>query len=148
VVVFPALLLNYCGQGALLLLDSTARSNPFYALVPRSMLVPSVLLATLATIIASQALISGAFSLTRQAVQLGYVPRLNVVHTSRENEGQIYLPAVNQFLMVTCIALVLGFRESSKLAAHGIAVTDVLVTTIIALHRPACLALDAARPWR
>jgi KUP system potassium uptake protein len=132
VVVFPALLLNYCGQGALLLLDSTARSNPFYALVPRSLLVPSVLLATLATIIASQALISGAFSLTRQAVQLGYVPRLNVVHTSRENEGQIYLPAVNQFLMVACIALVLGFRESSKLAAaYGIAVTGTMLVTAI-----------------
>jgi KUP system potassium uptake protein len=134
-VVFPALLLNYCGQGALLLLDSAARSNPFYALVPRSLLVPSVVLATVATIIASQALISGAFSLTRQAVQLGYVPRLNVVHTSPENEGQIYLPGVNQFLMVACIALVLGFRESSKLAAaYGIAVTGTMLVTTIAYH--------------
>jgi len=136
VVVFPALLLNYCGQGALLLLDHSARANPFYALVPRSLLVPSVVLATVATIIASQALISGAFSLTRQAVQLGYVPRLNVVHTSRESEGQIYLPAVNDFLMVACIALVLGFRESSKLAAaYGVAVTGtMLVTTIVYNH--------------
>src|SRR5262249_1611708 len=133
VVVFPALLLNYCGQGALLLLDHSARANPFYALVPRSLLVPSVVLATVATIIASQALISGAFSLTRQAVQLGYVPRLNVVHTSRENEGQIYLPAVNAFLMVACIALVLGFRESTKLAAaYGIAVPGtMLIPTIV-----------------
>ena len=132
-VVFPALLLNYCGQGALLLSDTAARANPFYALVPRPLLVPSVVLATLATIIASQALISGAFSLTRQAVQLGYVPRLNIVHTSRENEGQIYLPAVNQFLMVACIALVLGFQQSSQLAAaYGIAVTGtMLITTLV-----------------
>jgi KUP system potassium uptake protein len=135
VVVFPALILNYCGQGALLLLDSAARANPFYALVPRALLVPSVVLATVATIIASQALISGAFSLTRQAVQLGYVPRLNVVHTSRENEGQIYLPAVNDFLMVACIALVLGFRESSRLAAaYGIAVTGTMLVTTIAYN--------------
>src|SRR6516165_1494551 len=132
-VVFPALLLNYCGQGALLLHDTAARANPFYALVPRPLLVPSVLLATVATIIASQALISGAFSLTRQAVQLGYVPRLNIVHTSRENEGQIYLPAVNSFLMVACIALVLGFQQSSRLAAaYGIAVTrTMLITSLV-----------------
>jgi len=129
-VVFPALLLNYCGQGALLLSDTAARANPFYALVPRPILVPSVVLATIATVIASQALISGAFSLTRQAVQLGYVPRLNIVHTSRENEGQIYLPAVNQFLMVACIALVLGFQQSSRLAAaYGIAVTGTMLIT-------------------
>ena len=132
-LVFPALILNYCGQGALLLFDGSARANPFYALVPRPLLVPSVVLATVATIIASQALISGAFSLTRQAVQLGYVPRLTVVHTSRENEGQIYLPGVNDFLMVACIALVLGFRESSKLAAaYGIAVTGTMLVTTIA----------------
>ena len=132
-VVFPALLLNYCGQGALLLSDTAARANPFYALVPRPLLIPSVVLATAATIIASQALISGAFSLTRQAVQLGYVPRLNIVHTSRENEGQIYLPAVNQFLMVSCIALVLAFQQSSRLAAaYGIAVTGtMLITTLV-----------------
>jgi len=134
-VVFPALLLNYCGQGALLLSDTSARANPFYALVPRALLVPSVVLATVATIIASQALISGAFSLTRQAVQLGYVPRLHVVHTSRENEGQIYLPAVNQFLMVSCIALVLVFRQSSKLAAaYGIAVTGTMTITTIVFY--------------
>ncbi len=132
-VVFPALLLNYCGQGALLLTDTAARANPFYALVPRPLVVPSVVLATAATIIASQALISGAFSLTRQAVQLGYVPRLNIVHTSRENEGQIYLPAVNQFLMVSCIGLVLAFQHSSRLAsAYGIAVTGtMLITTLV-----------------
>jgi KUP system potassium uptake protein len=95
-------------------------------------------LATLATIIASQALISGAFSLTRQAVQLGYVPRLNIVHTSRESEGQIYLPAVNQFLMVSCIALVLGFQQSSKLAAaYGIAVTGTMMITTLLFHRVA-----------
>jgi KUP system potassium uptake protein len=132
-IVFPALLLNYCGQGALLLADTAARPNPFYALVPRTLLVPSVVLATVATIIASQALISGAYSLTRQAVQLGYVPRLHIVHTSRENEGQIYLPAVNQFLAVSCIALVLGFQHSSRLAsAYGIAVTGtMLITTLV-----------------
>src|SRR5215468_1514887 len=129
-IVFPALLLNYCGQGALLLHDTGARANPFYALVPRLILVPAVVLATVATIIASQALISGAFSLTRQAVQLGYVPRLNIVHTSRESEGQIYLPAVNQFLSVACIALVLGFEHSSRLAAaYGIAVTGTMLIT-------------------
>jgi len=134
-VVFPALLLNYCGQGALLLHDTAARANPFYALVPRPMLVPSVILATVATIIASQALISGAFSLTRQAVQLGYVPRLNIVHTSRENEGQIYLPAVNQFLAVACIALVLGFQHSSRLAAaYGIAVTGTMLITSLVFY--------------
>jgi KUP system potassium uptake protein len=134
-VVFPALLLNYCGQGALLLSDTAARANPFYALVPRLVLVPAVVLATVATIIASQALISGAFSLTRQAVQLGYVPRLNIVHTSRENEGQIYLPAVNQFLAVACIALVLGFQQSSRLAAaYGIAVTGTMLITSIVFY--------------
>ena len=134
-MVFPALLLNYCGQGALLLHDTAARANPFYALVPRPMLVPSVILATVATIIASQALISGAFSLTRQAVQLGYVPRLNIVHTSRENEGQIYLPAVNQFLAVACIALVLGFQHSSRLAAaYGIAVTGTMLITSLVFY--------------
>jgi KUP system potassium uptake protein len=133
--VFPALVLNYCGQGALLLIDSTTRTNPFYSLVPRPLLVPAVVLATMATIIASQALISGTFSLTRQAVQLGYVPRLNVVHTSRESEGQIYLPGVNRFLMVACIALVLAFRESGKLAAaYGIAVTGTMtITTVVFL---------------
>jgi len=132
-VVFPALLLNYCGQGALLLSDTAARANPFYALVPRPLLVPSVVLATVATIIASQALISGAYSLTRQAVQLGYVPRLHIVHTSRESEGQIYLPGVNWSLMVACIALVLGFQHSSRLAAaYGIAVTGtMLITTLV-----------------
>jgi KUP system potassium uptake protein len=128
--VFPALLLNYFGQGALLLERPEAVSNPFYALVPSSLLYPMVTLATLATVVASQALISGAFSLTRQAVQLGYLPRVTVVHTSGQTEGQIYIPEVNRLLMVVCVALVLGFRASGNLAsAYGIAVTGTMTIT-------------------
>ena len=128
--VFPALLLNYFGQGALLLERPEAASNPFYAMVPTVWLYPMVVLATLATVVASQALISGAFSLTRQAVQLGYLPRVTIIHTSGKTEGQIYVPEVNSLLMIACVALVLGFRQSSDLAdAYGIAVTGTMAIT-------------------
>jgi KUP system potassium uptake protein len=128
--VFPALLLNYFGQGALLLERPSAVSNPFYAMVPSGWLYPMVVLATVATVVASQALISGAFSLTRQAVQLGYLPRMTVVHTSGKTEGQIYIPEVNHMLMVACVALVLDFQASSNLAnAYGIAVTGTMAIT-------------------
>jgi KUP system potassium uptake protein len=128
--VFPALLVNYFGQGALLLEKPEAAANPFYALVPNAWLFPMVILATLATVVASQALISGAYSLTRQAVQLGYLPRVTIVHTSGKTEGQIYIPEVNWLLMLACVALVLGFRESSSLAdAYGIAVTGTMAIT-------------------
>ena len=128
--VFPALLINYFGQGALLLERPEAAANPFYALVSGAWLYPMVMLATVATVVASQALISGAFSLTRQAVQLGYLPRVTIVHTSGQTEGQIYIPEVNWLLMVACVALVLGFRESSALAdAYGIAVTGTMAIT-------------------
>jgi KUP system potassium uptake protein len=132
-VVFPALLLNYFGQGALLISDPTAAENPFYRMAPDWALYPMVALATMATVIASQALISGAYSLTMQAVQLGYSPRLDIDHTSAREMGQIYIPAVNWTLMIACIGLVIGFRESSNLAAaYGIAVTATMsVTTIL-----------------
>jgi KUP system potassium uptake protein len=133
--VFPALLLNYFGQGALLLERPEAAANPFYALVPPQFLYPMVALATLATVVASQALISGAFSLTRQAVQLGYLPRVTIVHTSGKTEGQIYVPEVNGMLMIACVALVLGFRESTNLAdAYGIAVTGTMAMTSLLFY--------------
>ena len=129
-VVLPALLVNYFGQGALLLENPAAAANPFYALVPQSLLIPMVIIATVAAVVASQALISGAFSLTRQAVQLGYAPRLTIVHTSGKAEGQIYIPEVNHLLMVACVALVVGFKASSGLAdAYGIAVTGTMAIT-------------------
>ena len=133
-VVFPALALNYFGQGALALgSPATIQGSPFYALVPSWGLVPMVILATAATIIASQALISGAFSLTQQAVQLGYLPRLNVMHTSHEQEGQIYVPFVNVMLAVLCIMLVIAFKKSDNLAdAYGLAVTITMLTTTFA----------------
>lgn len=129
-LVLPALLLNYLGQGALLLDHPAAMENPFYRLAPSWALYPMVLLATLATVIASQALISGAFSLTMQAVQLGYSPRLRIEYTSPEAKGQIYIPYVNRFLMLCCIGLVLGFQSSSNLAAaYGVAVTQTMIIT-------------------
>jgi KUP system potassium uptake protein len=129
-MVFPALLLNYFGQGALLLELGHGVANPFYAVVPEFLLYPMVGLATAATIIASQALISGAYSLTRSAVQLGYFPRVTIVHTSKENEGQIYIPEVNSLLAIACIALVLVYKESTALAAaYGIAVTGTMSIT-------------------
>lgn len=131
-LVLPALLINYFGQGALLLSDPAASVNPFYHLAPGWAQVPLVVLATAATIIASQAVISGAFSLGQQAVQLGYCPRLNIVHTSGEERGQIYIPALNWALFVAVIGLVLSFKSSSNLAAAcGMAVTMVITTNLL-----------------
>ena len=124
---FPALMLNYLGQGSLLIETPSAADNPFYRLVPDSMQVPMVILATVATVIASQAVISGAFSVTRQAIQLGFLPRLTIRYTSEHSAGQVYVPAVNWILFVAIVGLVLGFRTSSHLAsAYGIAVTGTL----------------------
>jgi len=133
-LVLPALMLNYFGQGALLLADPAAVDNPFYRMAPAATVLPLVVLATAATVIASQALISGAFSLTRQAVQLGYSPRVRIIHTSPHEIGQIYVPFVNWALMVACVGLVLGFRTSNSLAnAYGVAVTTTMVITTVLL---------------
>jgi KUP system potassium uptake protein len=133
-VVLPALVLNYFGQGAYLLHDPSAATNPFYSLVPQWALYPMVAIATAAAVVASQALISGAFSLTRQAVQLGFCPRMRIVHTSSTEIGQIYIPTVNTALMLSCLALVVGFRSSSNLAAaYGIAVAMTMAITNILL---------------
>lgn len=130
--VFPALLLNYFGQGALLISHPEAIENPFYLLAPNWALYPLLILATLATVIASQAVISGAFSLTRQAILLGYSPRMNIRHTSGDEMGQIYIPAVNWLLMVSVFILVISFQSSSALAsAYGLAVTGTMITTTI-----------------
>ncbi len=132
-LVLPALFLNYFGQGALLLQKPAAVSNPFYALVPAWGMIPMVILAMAATIIASQAVISGAFSLTLQAVQLGYLPRIKIIHTSAQQKGQIYVPVVNWILMISTITLAIAFKSSSKLAAaYGVAVTaTMLISTIL-----------------
>jgi len=131
-LVLPALLLNYMGQGILLLQEPGAVESPLYRLVPDGLLVPMVLLATAATVIASQAVISGVFSVTRQAVQLGFLPMLTIKHTSREEAGQIYVPAVNWGLFVAIVALVVGFGSSTALAsAYGIAVTGTLAIDTI-----------------
>ena len=136
VLVCPALLLNYFGQGALLLQHPELASNPFYGLVPRDMLYAMVGLATAATVIASQALISGVYSLTQQAIQLGFCPRMQIVHTSGQSKGQIYLPGVNWALMLACLALVLVFRQSSSLAgAYGIAVTATMAITSLLYYQ-------------
>ena len=142
-VVLPALLINYFGQGALLLANPAAVANPFYLLAPGWALYPLVALATLATIIASQSVISGAFSLTLQAMQLGYSPRFAVHYTSASQMGQIYLPAINWLLLISVVALVLGFGSSSKLAAaYGIAVTGtMLITNLLAF-------IVASKEWR
>ena len=133
-IVLPALFLNYLGQGAMILLNPAASSSPFFLMAPRWGLLALVILATLAAIIASQALISGAFSLTRQAIQLGYSPRLAIDYTSEHHQGQIYIPQVNWALMIATLGLVVGFRSSSALAAaYGIAVTlTMLITTMLA----------------
>ncbi|NTW10204.1 MAG: potassium transporter Kup [Chlorobiaceae bacterium] len=133
ILVLPALLLNYFGQGALLLSHPSESHNPFYGLVPSWALIPMVLLSTSATIIASQALITGVYSLTQQAIQLGYLPRLTVTHTSAKHMGQIYVPAANWVLMIATIGLVIGFESSSRLAAaYGVAVTaTMLISTIL-----------------
>jgi len=131
--VLPALFINYFGQGALLLRNPAAASDPFFALVPSWGVIPILILATAATIIASQAVISGAFSLTRQAIQLGYLPRMRIVHTAARHMGQVYVPLVNWILMVCTISLVLGFESSSRLAAaYGVAVTStMLISTVL-----------------
>ena len=130
--VFPALTLNYLGQGALILESPKAIDNPFFLLMPEWARIPVVVLATMAAVIASQAVISGAFSVTRQAVQLGFLPRLTVHHTSEEEIGQVYVPAVNMVLFVAVVALVVGFGSSESLAAaYGIAVTGTLAIDTI-----------------
>jgi KUP system potassium uptake protein len=127
ICVFPALTLNYLGQGALIIDSPKAAANPFFLLVPEWARIPMILLATLATVIASQAVISGAFSVTRQAVQLGFLPRLKIHHTSAREAGQVYVPAVNALLFVAVVALVVGFGSAAALAAaYGIAVTGTL----------------------
>jgi len=131
-LAFPALLLNYFGQGSLLLGHPELNVNPFYGLVPRPMLYPMVGLSTIATVIASQTLISAVFSLTQQAIELGFCPRFLIWHTSRFMQGQIYMPAVNYALMLACLGVVIGFGESSSLAgAYGIAVTGTMTITSI-----------------
>ena len=133
-LVYPCLVLNYMGQGSLLLDHPEAATNPFFLLAPEWARLPLVLLATIATIIASQAVISGAFSITHQAVQLGFLPRLRIEHTSEKAAGQIYIPAVNWGLLIMVVVLVLGFRESGKLAsAYGIAVTGTMLITTLML---------------
>ena len=130
-MVLPALFLNYLGQGALLLKNPAAAENPFYLLAPGWALYPMVVLATVAAVIASQAVITGAYSLTMQAIQMGYLPRMKIVHTSSHERGQIYMPHINWLLMLACIGLVLGFGSSTNLAAaYGIAVSlTMLITT-------------------
>ncbi len=135
VLVFPALLLNYFGQGAYLVLEPSGIHNPFYAMAPGWALVPLVILATMAAVIASQALISGAFSLTLQAVQLGFLPRMRIDHTSPRQYGQVYLGAVNYGLMVACVVTIIGFGSASNLAAaYGLAVTSTMLITTILLY--------------
>lgn len=142
-LAYPCLVLNYMGQGALLLGDPSAAENPFYLMAPDWARLPLVLIATAATIIASQAVISGAFSVTHQAVQLGFLPRLKTRHTSAKAAGQIYIPAVNWALMTMVILLVLGFRQSSSLAsAYGIAVSGTMIITT------AMLAVLILRVWK
>lgn len=135
-VVMPSLVLNYFGQGALLISNPSAVKNPFYLMAPEWALLPLVGLATMATVIASQALITGAFSVTKQAIQMGYLPRLNIQHTSVRDTGQIYMPFVNWGLFITIVLAVVMFRSSSNLAAaYGIAVcTDMLITTILTFY--------------
>jgi KUP system potassium uptake protein len=131
-LVFPALLLNYFGQGALLLRNPAAVENPFYLLAPRPLLIPLLFVATAATIVASQALISGAFSLTQQAVQLGYMPRMTIRHTSAREAGQIYIPEVNKALALGTLLLVVGFGSSGALGgAYGVAVTGTMAITTV-----------------
>ena len=147
-VAMPALLVNYFGQGALLLADPSAVDNPFYRLMPGGFLYPAVIVSLAAAVVASQALISGAFSLTRQAVQLGYSPRVTVVHTSHHEAGQIYVPEVNKILLCACVALVIGFQSSTGLAsAYGIAVTGTMTITTLLFASAARIRLGWS-PWR
>ena len=132
-LVFPALMINYLGQGALVLTSPDARESPFFLLAPESLQLPLVILATLATVIASQATISGAFSVTQQASRLNYLPRLRVLHTSEHSQGQIYIPIVNWVLLVSVVLLVLAFKSSSALAAaYGLAVSgDLIISSVL-----------------
>ena len=152
-LVFPACILSYLGQGALILDQGSAIGAPFFRLMPHGGLVPLVILATAATVIASQAVISGAFSIAHQASQLGYLPRLRVIHTSEREYGQVYVPIINWFLMAAVLALVLAFRSSAKLAfAYGMAVTGTIALTTVLFfvivrhrwHRPLWLAVIGA----
>ena len=145
-LVFPCLILNYFGQGALVLRDASAAANPFFLMAPQALLVPLVVLATAATVIASQATISGAFSMTLQASRLGYLPRVRILHTSDKEKGQIYIPSVNWLMLVAVIALVLSFKSSGALAAaYGIAVSGtMIITTLLTAF---VTRLDA-RTWR
>jgi KUP system potassium uptake protein len=139
-LVFPALLLNYFGQGALLLERPEAAENPFFLLAPDWFLIPLLIIATLAAIVASQAMISGAFSTTRQGIALGFIPRLEIKHTSNVEEGQIYIPEVNWFIAVGCLIVVLTFRNTSNLgAAYGIAVTGTMLITSVLFYMVARL---------
>ena len=141
-LIFPALMLNYFGQGALVLREPTATENPFYLLAPDGFLVPLVILATMATVIASQSTISGAYSLTQQATRLGYLPRIRVQHTSDSERGQVYIPSVNWLMLMGVLILVLSFRSSSALAAaYGIAVSGAMIINslmvlLVAIARP------------
>ncbi len=147
-LVLPALILNYLGQSALLLHHPEAASNPFYLLLPAWAVLPMVVLATAATVIASQAVISGVFSLSRQATQLGFMPRMEINHTSDEEEGQIYIPKANWGLLAAVVLLVLGFKSSSNLAAaYGIAVTGTMATTTI-LALAVAHRLWGWKPWQ
>jgi KUP system potassium uptake protein len=147
-VAMPALLVNYLGQGAMLLHDSSVARNPFYLAAPTWALYPLIAIATVAAIVASQALISGAFSLTRQAIQLGYSPRVTIRHTSSLEIGQIYIPEVNWGLGLATVALVLGFESSSRLAAaYGIAVTGTMMVTTLLFHRVARDRWGWRRRW-
>jgi KUP system potassium uptake protein len=134
IFVLPALTLNYFGQGALIISNPENIKNPFYLMAPEFLVIPLIVLATLATIIASQAVITGAFSVSRQALQLGFLPRMHVEHTSENQEGQIYLPRINWLLMIAVMALVVTFKSSGNLAsAYGIAVTgDMVISTLLA----------------
>jgi KUP system potassium uptake protein len=144
-LVWPSLLLNYFGQGALVLRDPSAVANPFYLLAPGWFLVPLVVLATAATVIASQAVISGAYSMTLQASRLGYLPRLRILHTSDTERGQIYIPSVNTFMLVAVVLLVLQFRSANALAAaYGIAVSGTMIITTL-LTFAVTLALPGRR---
>jgi KUP system potassium uptake protein len=151
-LVLPALSLNYFGQGALLLRNPAAIENPFFRLVPEWGLYPMVALAAAATIIASQAVISGAFSMTRQAIQLGYLPRMEVRHTSATEIGQVYVPRMNWFLLFAVILLVVAFQSSDNLAAaYGIAVSaEMLITAGLAFlpGSPFSTCAAAAGAWR
>ena len=147
-VVMPALVLNYFGPGALLLSDPAAASNPFYHLVPAWGLYPMIGIATAAAVTASQALISGSFSLTQQAMQLGYSPRVTIIHTSHRQKGQIYVPEVNWALMVACVGLVLAFQDTGSLAAtYGVAVTGTMTFTTVLLGA-VLIQRRGWRPWQ